>query len=267
MNMKGAASGLFRTLRELGVDPRRLRLLGNSRRFVRDLNNWRKQGGQVNCVYPVLSDWSDQAGSASGAYFHQDLLVARRIYEAQPQRHVDVGSRFDGFVAHVAVFREIEVLDIRPINSPVHNVRFLQADLMQGTGALTACTDSLSCLHALEHFGLGRYGDPIDPNGHKKGFRSLVGMLKPNATFYLSFPIGRAAVEFNAHRVFEPREVLSWPDCNLLQLQRFDYVDDEGALHENIPLDQIHIECARLIHGCGIYTFVQTVVSTISLQK
>jgi hypothetical protein len=29
--------------------------------------------------------------------------------------------------------------------------------------------DSLSCLHALEHFGLGRYGDPIDPRGHEKG--------------------------------------------------------------------------------------------------
>src|SRR3982074_960474 len=98
-------------------------------------------------MYPVLSDWSDQAGAvASRAYFYQDLLVARRIYEARPQRHVDVGSRFDGFVAHVAVFREIDGIDVRPMEMTSRNVRFIQADLMQGAAEPATSTDSLSCL-------------------------------------------------------------------------------------------------------------------------
>lgn len=42
--------------------------------------------------------------------------MARWIYEAAPIKHVDVGSRVNGFVAHVASFREIEVIDVRPIS-------------------------------------------------------------------------------------------------------------------------------------------------------
>ncbi len=251
------ARGLLRTVRELGLDPRRVGLAAQLPRFLRDLRLWTRLGGEVSSVYPVLSDWSEQAGAASGAYFHQDMLVARRIYEAQPERHVDVGSRFDGFVAHVAVFREIEVVDIRPMHFAIRNVRFIQGNLMDSTELLTSRTDSLSCLHALEHFGLGRYGDPIDPRGHLKGFNSLIDMLKPGATFYLSFPIGRPAVEFNAHRVFDCQEVLQWPGSESLELRRFDYVDDQGALHEGIAVDGIRDQCAELEHGCGIYTFAR----------
>lgn len=251
------AASLLRTLREIGINPRRLRLVTQFPRFLSELGRWKSQGGRLSSVYPVLSDWSDQAGEVSGAYFHQDMLVARRIYEARPQRHIDVGSRFDGFVAHVAVFRAIEVVDIRPMRASIHNVQFIQANLMQGAEALAASTDSLSCLHALEHFGLGRYGDPIDPSGHLKGFKSLIAMLKPGATFYLSFPIGKPAVEFNAHRVFASGEALNWPGSELLRLEAFDYVDDKGALHEGVPPDAIESQCAKLRHGCGIYTFTR----------
>lgn len=126
---------------------------------------------------------------------------------------------------------------------------------MNGCPTLQSSTDSLSCLHALEHFGLGRYGDPIDPQGHLRGFESLIRMLKPNATFYLSFPIGRPAVEFNAHRIFDCLEVLTWPSSELLVLKRFDYIDDDGELQQDIPADWIGKQCAGLVHGCGIYTF------------
>jgi hypothetical protein len=249
------AVSIFRAIREIGWDPRRFKLLAQVPKYFRHLNEWKKRGGRVSGLYPILSDWSDQAGSASGAYFHQDLLVARRIFEARPARHIDVGSRIDGFVAHVAVFREIEVVDIRPLQNPIRNVRFLQEDLMKGSPALEASTDSLSCLHALEHFGLGRYGDPVDPQGHLRGFQSLVKMLKPNATFYLSFPIGKPVVEFNAHRVFKWDEVLTWPGSELLSFQRFDLIDDMGALHENVPIDSVGDYCADLVQGCGIFTF------------
>jgi hypothetical protein len=113
--------------------------------------------------------------------------------------------------------------------------------------------DSISCLHAIEHFGLGRYGDPIDPDGHQKGFANLVDMLEPNGTIYMSFPIGRKnEVHFNAHRVFHPRDVLTWQSSKDLSLERFDYVDDVGNLHQNINLLGKDINVTL---GCGIYTF------------
>ncbi len=114
------------------------------------------------------------------------------------------------------------------------------------------CCDSVSCLHALEHFGLGRYGDPIDPLGHLKGFKNLVRMLQPGGRLYLSFPIGRSGVHFNAHRVFEATEVLEWSAGSLV-LDAFDYVDDSGDLHRNASPSHLPI----MRYGCGIYSFVK----------
>ena len=37
--------------------------------------------------------------------------------------------------------------------------------------------DSLSCIYALEHYGLGRYGDPIDPDGWLKGLIEMQRIL------------------------------------------------------------------------------------------
>jgi hypothetical protein len=248
-------TSVYRTVREMGFNLRRVGLARNLPRYWRDLREWRRRGGGVSSLYPVLSDWSDEAGSAASPYFHQDLLVAQKIFRSSPQRHVDVGSRIDGFVAHVAAFRAIDVFDIRPLHSAIRNVRFVQADLMSPSAELAGCTDSLSCLHALEHFGLGRYGDRVDPEGHLRGFRALIGMLAPNGTLYLSFPIGRPVVEFNAHRVFGATEVLGWPGSERLRLEAFDFIDDRGTLHEDVGRDSIAAACANIVHGCGIYTF------------
>jgi Caenorhabditis protein of unknown function, DUF268 len=89
-----------------------------------------------------------------------------------------IGSRIDGFVAHVALFREIEVLDIRPMREQIPNIVFRQVDFMREDQPLADYCDSVSCLHALEHFGLGRYGDPVDRDGHLRGFRNLRRILQ-----------------------------------------------------------------------------------------
>ena len=79
--------------------------------------------------YPIFLDKDSEDGTMKGDYFHQDLYVARLVYAAKPKKHLDIGSRTDGFVAHVASFREIEIIDIRPIESKVKNITFRQGDL------------------------------------------------------------------------------------------------------------------------------------------
>jgi hypothetical protein len=157
-------------------------------------------------------------------------------------------------VAHVAAFRPIEVMDIRPLDAGRHRISFIQRDITGPGDDLREITDSLSCLHALEHFGLGRYGDPIDPEGHLKGFKALHDMLKPGGRLYLSFPIGAGGgVYFNAHRVFAPTEVLAW-SAGRFDLLRFDYIDDAGTLHEDADI----ASAQDLIFGCGVYTLRKT---------
>jgi len=180
-------------------------------------------------------------------------LVARRIYQRNPKKHVDVGSRVDGFVAHVAVFREIEVFDRRPIKSEVQNIIFRQDDLMDPVSDLVDYCDSLSCLHALEHFGLGRYGDEIDAEGYVKGFQSLTQMLTKGGTLYLSLPIGRERIEFNGQRVFSIKRVHGLFRDHF-QLQAFSYVDDAGDLHEGVDtIEKGMNDDFGLQFGCGIF--------------
>ena len=73
-----------------------------------------------------------------------------------PEGHVDIASRLDGFVADVASFREIEVIDIRPTRTDAAGSTFNQLDFMGPNSIHNARADSVSCLHALVHFGLGR---------------------------------------------------------------------------------------------------------------
>lgn len=216
----------------------------------------RRDDFSLGKFYPCLDDRDDDSGTASGHYFHQDIIVARKIFAKNTVKHVDVGSRVDGFVGHVAVFREIEVFDIRPLSTTAKAISFRQLDIMTPLPAeLQDYCDSLSCLHALEHFGLGRYGDPIDSRGHEKALANLSKLLKSGGTLYVSVPIGPQRIEYNAHRVFAVRTIpellapgFSW--------ESFAYVDDGGAIHEDINVSEIAAhENFGCQFGCGIYEF------------
>src|ERR1700712_792104 len=116
----------FRLVKMVGCDPRGpIGTVKHLPSYWEDLRAFRALEANAETklpfglIYPCLGQKSEESGTASGHYFHQDLLVARRIFERRPERHVDVGSRIDGFVAHVASFRSIEVFDIRPLNKPI----------------------------------------------------------------------------------------------------------------------------------------------------
>lgn len=202
--------------------------------------------------WPVINEWYQAGGHANGAYFHQDLWAAHKIFERNPSRHIDVGSRIDGFVAHVACFREIEVYDIRPMSGSARNIKFVQRDLMKS--AEQEVCDSLSSLHVIEHFGLGRYGDEIDPWGYKTGFKCISDLLRPGGSFYFSVPLGPQRVEFNAHRVFGLRHLLSLIDENGFDITEFSFVNDAGNIVENAPLtkEAIASNCSVNL-GCALF--------------
>ncbi|AWV99688.1 DUF268 domain-containing protein [Arcticibacterium luteifluviistationis] len=226
--------------------------------FIKELGDFKKsfKGKYTDwkfSYYPILTDKKDQSGKARGQYFYQDLFVAGLIYKADPKRHIDIGSRIDGFIAHLACFRKVDVMDIRPLNSNIQNVNFIQADLMKPAADLKDSTDSLSCLHTIEHFGLGRYGDDIDPDGHLKGLESMYQILQKGGTFYFSTQIGPSMVAFNAHRVFSVSYLLSLFETKY-ELLSFSYIDDNDVLHQKVELTEQglanNFNCKL---GCGIF--------------
>lgn len=263
MLIKQTLIHLHQIISQLGIDPLRfLRSLRGLPHFLSDWVKFRKGYSGRLSFMPCLHDRYEEGGATQSEYFWQDLLVARWIHAAQPERHVDVGSRVDGFVAHVAAYREIEVFDVRPITSQVPGIVFRQANLMdhesvglkaQGGGGYC---DSISCLHAIEHFGLGRYGDPIDPHGYEQGIANLAQLLKPGGTFYLSTPIGQERVEFNANWVFDPRTIIRCAKANGLKLRTLMAVSSASGPRD-ISLTEESLDAlaaSRYILGIFVFT-------------
>ena len=199
-------------------------------------------------LYPQLNDRFAGAGLASGHYFHQDVWAARRVFDAAPSEHVDVGSRVDGFVAHLLSFRAVTVMDLRPLDGGDSRLRFLQADI-RSLPQPDRSVESLSCLHAIEHVGLGRYGDGIDPQGHISAMRELQRVVADGGRLYLSTPIGRERLEFNAHRILTPKTILKAFDE--LALLEFSAVDDDGRLVEHAEVSEFE----EATYACGLFLF------------
>lgn len=81
-------------------------------------------------------------------------------------------------------------------------MEFQKCDATNLDGIADGSIESLSALCSLEHFGLGRYGDPIDPEACFRCFQAIARKLAPGGRAYISVPIGKEHVEYNAHRVF-----------------------------------------------------------------
>jgi hypothetical protein len=243
---------------QLGIDLRRLfRALTGIPRYLSGWLQFRKSYQGRMDFLPCLGDWYEEGGTTQTEYFLQDLHIARKIHAAKPARHVDIGSRIDGFVAHLASFREVEVFDIRPVNAEIEGVVFRQADLMSPTQALHGCCDSLSCLHALEHFGLGRYGDPVNPQGYQDGLSNMVKLLASQGVFYLSVPVGQPRVEFNAHRVFDPVDLVNLATRLGLMLKAFAWVGEDRKLQQSAQFQNDLLALAQLHYSLGIFTFIK----------
>jgi hypothetical protein len=242
--MSQVRSVVRRTLVMGGVDLRRARVTARLLpTYLRQYRTFRAATGRagrdavaLGDPFPITADRGAAAGDAVSDYFLQDLWAARRIFEAGPASHLDIGSRVDGFVSHLLVFRDVEVIDIRPLVSTVAGLTFRQEDATSLTSVATDSIESLSSLHAVEHFGLGRYGDALDPAACFTAMSSFARVLAPGGRLYFSVPIGRERVEFNAHRILDPVRVL---DALMpLELVAFSVISADGTvIHDARPTD------------------------------
>lgn len=258
--MKDSLRSLYRWSLVWGYDPRKtIQVFKGLPSYFSDLWQLKKQrkpgesGFPFGRLYPCFDEKSTDR-SPRDHYFYQDLIVAQRIFLNRPSFHVDVGSRVDGFVAHVASFRTIEVLDIRPSPDVIPNVNFRRLDLMAPLPQeFVGFCDSLSCLHVLEHVGLGRYGDTLDYDGYLLGFDNLTRMVRQGGKLYLSVPIGPQRIEFNAHRVFGVNRLIEL-FSGRYRIDVFSFVDDLGHFHPDMPINSRDAEnnygCR---YGCGIF--------------
>jgi len=223
--MKNSLRRLLYISREFGFDPIKLFFaLRGLIWFTVDLTRYYSQSRDHSIqIQPIFSDKNAYSGSANGHYFWQDLICARWIFEQSPETHLDVGSRIDGFIAHLLTFMKVYQIDVRENPLRIDGFTSLVSDLTENFEESNTKFSSVSSLHSLEHFGLGRYGDAINPVGHELGLTNLSTYVSPGGFFYVSYPVGNQIVQFNAQRLlhadwavrvlagFEPLEYVNIP--------------------------------------------------------
>lgn len=209
---------------------------------------------QERYMWPVIRDKYAFAG-AMGNYFWQDLWAAKLIYKSGIKKHFDIGSRIDGFIAHLlAMDIDVSLIDIRKFPSEVENLHTIVDDATSLQQIQDESIDSMSALCSLEHFGLGRYGDTIDPEACFKCFDNIQKKLKKGGRLYISLPIGKERVEFNAHRVFYADTVLK---CfSSLQLEEFSCAV-EGGIEYNVDIHKYDTDTHNGEYRYGLFAFVK----------
>lgn len=180
-------------------------------------------------------------------YFYQDIWAFKAIQASGTATHVDVASRAI-FVGMLTAITRVTSIDIRPLAANLEKL-----DTKVGSILALPFGDnsvfSLSCLHVAEHVGLGRYGDPLDPQGTKKAARELARVLAPEGNLYFAVPVGKPRVCFNAHRIHSPGQILDY--FRDLELVQFSAVDDGGSFGQDIdPRD-----LADASYACGLFHF------------
>lgn len=183
-------------------------------------------------------------------YFYQDVWAARHVAALAPERHVDVGSRVD-LVGFLTAICPVAFVDIRPLEAELEGLEPITGSVLDLPFA-DHTLSSVSCLHVIEHIGLGRYGDPLDPRGSKRALSELGRVVAPGGQLLVSTPVGAPRVCFNAHRIHDPSEIPRLVGSGL-ELVDFDGVDDAGNFRRNIDPASL----AGSVYACGMYRFAR----------
>ena len=222
--------------------------------FAADWVRFTRAGGRAPLLdfYPCLFDKSVVSGIDTH-YFHQAVWAFRHIKERAVASHVDIASQVN-FVGLLTCITHVTFVDIRPLELDIPNYTGLRGSIVELPFS-DASIESLSCLHVIEHIGLGRYGDPIDPLGPQRAGREIVRVMRAGGFAYISTPIGRPRVQFNGQRVFAIQEVRDLFEG--MTLVDFSMIDGRGVLHMSMDpaVADIDERGAGLDFGLGMFVF------------
>ncbi len=172
--------------------------------YYRDLFNYKNTNPyfslKLQDIYPCIFDKTETT-PVGVVYFYQDSWCARKIFENKPKHHYDVGSMAE-MIGIISQFTPTTMIDIRPINLILDNLHFIKGNILN-LPFKDRSINSLSSICVLEHIGLGRYGDALDPFGSEKAAKELARVLSSGGNLFISVPIDtQNKIYFNAHRAF-----------------------------------------------------------------
>lgn len=229
-----------------------------SPKYIRDFLRFRAlskraglSGPSLARIRPITDEATKETGFDTHYVYHTGW-ASQVLGRTRPERHVDIGSSLY-FVTNAAAICPITHYDYRPPRLAMPGVDVGAADLLNLNFADNSIP-SLSCMHVVEHVGLGRYGDTLDPEGDARACAELARVLAPGGQLLFVTPVGREVVQFNAHRVYSYDGVLAL--FSGLKLTEFSLITDkrdaEGAV---FVANADPARVAKQRYGCGCFVF------------
>jgi hypothetical protein len=224
-------------------------------RFLADYLRFRKmaKNGRLSLQwrdrYPCLDERTAMTGF-DRHYLYHPAWAARVLADTKPDCHVDISSALH-FCSLVSAFVPVRFFDYRPAEISLSNLESGQADICAlpfSNGSIR----SLSCMHVVEHVGLGRYGDPLDPEGDLKAMAELKRVLAPGGDLLFVVPVGKPRIQYNAHRIYSYDQVRG--AFAGFELKEFSLIPDDranGDLIRNAAPEMTD----RQSYGCGCFWF------------
>lgn len=142
---------------------------------------------------------------------HECLFASSRVPLTDDMTLLDVGS-YQQFVIGLSAAWKVTHLDARPAPAHLHSSSLLrvtgQAQNMQ---QFDDCSFSIvTSLSAIEHFGLGRYGDQLCLNADALAVKEMIRVLQPEGSLILTTTCtaGPKTLVFDAHRVYNTSAIM-----------------------------------------------------------
>lgn len=199
--------------------------------------------------YPCLNDATTNTGFDRHYVFHT-AWAARILAQTMPAKHTDISSSLY-FISMISAFIKVDFYDYRPVDLQLSNLKSEHADLTS-LPFTNESINSLSCMHVVEHIGLGRYGDPIDPDGDINAITEIKRVLAQKADLLFVVPIGKPKIVFNAHRIYAYEQIMEYFDD--FELKEFALIPDnpeDGGLIVNATKKMADEQN----YGCGCFWF------------
>jgi SAM-dependent methyltransferase len=199
--------------------------------------------------YPCLDDRTSTTGF-DRHYIYHPAWASRILADTKPSVHIDISSSLH-FCTLVSAFIPIKFYDYRPPELMLSNLISDHADL-QALPFEDRSVQSLSCMHVVEHIGLGRYGDPLDPDADLNAIAELKRVLACDGTLLFVVPLGKPRIQYNAHRIYSYDQILNY--FSDLELKEFALVPDnpkDGGLIYDATQEMADMQ----EYGCGCFWF------------
>lgn len=142
-------------------------------------------------------------------YYGETLAYMQAAFEEFPLAgktvlvHGLLGCNCDA-LSLVAGAERVVVVDYNPPRCDHPKVDVMTMAELEKSGLKADIAFSIS---SFEHDGLGRYGDPLNPEGDFRAMEEATRYLKTDGLLFLAVPVGQDCLAWNAHRIYGPRRL------------------------------------------------------------